>query len=64
MGRAGRPGDEVYVTQAMGWYAPPADTAWQLLAGDLTGLPAIGRILESLPARDPGPRHRRGAGAG
>jgi NADPH-dependent ferric siderophore reductase len=48
-GRAA-PGDCVYVTQAMGWYAPPADAVWQLLAGDLTGLPAIGRILESLPA--------------
>lgn len=49
---AGRatPGDQVFLTQAMGWYAPPADTVWQLLVGDLTGLPAIGRILETRPA--------------
>ena len=45
-----RPGDVVYVTEAMGWYRPPADTAWQLLVADLTGLPALARTVEELPA--------------
>lgn len=31
-------------------YAPPADTAWQLLVGDESSLPAVASILESLPA--------------
>lgn len=31
-------------------YAPPADTAWQLLVGDESSLPAVAAILESLPA--------------
>ncbi|AHH98181.1 siderophore-interacting protein [Kutzneria albida] len=29
-------------------YAPPADTTWQLIAGDETALPAIGGIVEGL----------------
>ena len=44
------PGHVVYLTDARGWYSPPADTAWQLLIADLTGLPALGRIVEELPA--------------
>ena len=43
-------GDVVYLSPAKGWYSPPADTTWQLLLADLTGLPALGRILEELPA--------------
>lgn len=43
-------GDVVYLSPAKGWYSPPADTSWQLLLADLTGLPALGRILEELPA--------------
>lgn len=41
-----RPGDVVYVTEATGWYAPPASATWQVLLADMTGLPALGRILE------------------
>lgn len=43
-------GDVVYLSRAKGWYSPPADATWQLLMADLTGLPALGRILEELPA--------------
>jgi len=43
-----RPGDVVYVTEATGWYAPPAGSPWQLLVADMTGLPALGRIVEEL----------------
>ena len=43
-------GDELFVTEAMGWYRPPADATWQLLAADLTGLPALARAVEELPA--------------
>lgn len=45
-----RPGDVLYLTAAMGWYRPPADCVWQLLVADLTGLPALGRIVAELPA--------------
>ncbi len=47
--QAARPGDVIYLTEAMGWYQPPADTAWVLLAADLTGLPALARAVEELP---------------
>jgi NADPH-dependent ferric siderophore reductase len=43
-------GDVVYLSPAKGWYAPPADAEWQLLLADMTALPALGRILEELPA--------------
>ncbi|HVK35650.1 MAG TPA: siderophore-interacting protein [Microlunatus sp.] len=46
-----RAGDVVYLSPASGWYTPPADTTWQLLMADMTALPALGRILEELPAR-------------
>jgi len=45
-----QPGQVVYLTEARGWYAPPADLAWQLLVADLTGMPALERIVEELPA--------------
>lgn len=45
-----RVGDVVYLSPAKGWYSPPADATWQLLLADLTGLPALGRILDELPA--------------
>ncbi len=44
-----RPGDVVQICEPLGWYAPPADCAWQLLVADMTGLPALSRILEELP---------------
>jgi NADPH-dependent ferric siderophore reductase len=46
-----RVGDVVYLSPASGWYRPPADTTWQLLMADMTALPALGRILEELPAQ-------------
>ena len=46
--QAARPGDVVYVTEAMGWYRPPADATWQLLVADLAGLPALARAVEEL----------------
>jgi NADPH-dependent ferric siderophore reductase len=48
--RTTRPGDVIYVTEAMGWYRPPAEATWQLLAADLAGLPALARVVEELPA--------------
>ncbi len=43
-------GQVVYLTEAAGWYDPPADVEWQLLVADMTALPALGRIVEQLPA--------------
>lgn len=43
-------GDGVGLSATDGWYAPPAGTPWQLLLADMTGLPALGRIIEELPA--------------
>ena len=43
-------GDVIYLTEAMGWYRPPADATWQLLVADLAGLPALARAVEELPA--------------
>jgi NADPH-dependent ferric siderophore reductase len=44
------PGATLVWGDVTGSYAPPEDTAWRLLAGDITALPAIGRIVEELPA--------------
>jgi NADPH-dependent ferric siderophore reductase len=46
--RDARPGAELVWGDVTGTYAPPGDTDWQLLAGDITALPAIGRIVEEL----------------
>ncbi len=41
-------GDQVVVTAAKGSFAPPPDPAWLLLVGDLTAMPAMARIAESV----------------
>jgi NADPH-dependent ferric siderophore reductase len=40
-------GDTVTISEPKGSFAMPADAAWLLLVGDLTGLPAMARILET-----------------
>ncbi|MFI6497355.1 siderophore-interacting protein [Nonomuraea typhae] len=45
-----RPGDRVGLSAAHGLHRPPPEAAWQLILGDATALPAIGRIVEELPA--------------
>jgi NADPH-dependent ferric siderophore reductase len=44
-----RPGDPVALWGPRQAFEPPADTDWYLLVADETGLPAVARILESLP---------------
>lgn len=46
--QAARPGDEVVIREPLGIYEAPADIEWLLLVTDATGLPAVGRLLESL----------------
>lgn len=41
-------GDRVGLDHARSWYRPEAETTWQLLVTDLSGLPATARILEEL----------------
>jgi NADPH-dependent ferric siderophore reductase len=43
-----RRGDQVGLIEPHGLYAAPADVAWQLLVADITGLPALARILRGL----------------
>ena len=50
---AAEPGSTVYLTVADGWYGPPPEAQWQILLADMTGLPALGRILEDAPRRLP-----------
>ncbi|MCW4352429.1 siderophore-interacting protein [Hoyosella sp. YIM 151337] len=45
-----KPGDQVGLSAADGWFKPPATTRHYVIAADATGLPAAGRILENLPA--------------
>jgi len=42
------PGDRVRLDHARSWYRPAPTTAWQLLVADLSGLPALARIIEEL----------------
>ncbi|MBJ7288334.1 siderophore-interacting protein [Williamsia sp.] len=42
-------GDQVVLAHARSWYRPPADADWQLLVADLSGLPAVARIIDELP---------------
>ena len=41
-------GDRVVVTGAQGSFDPPADAAWLLLISDLTAMPAMARIAETV----------------
>lgn len=41
-------GDRVGLMEPHGLYAAPDDTLWQLLVADITGLPALARILRGL----------------
>lgn len=45
---AAKPGDEVALAHPRGWYRP-GGADWQLLAADLSGLPALARIVAELP---------------
>jgi NADPH-dependent ferric siderophore reductase len=45
-----QPGDRVVVTEAHGLYAAPPGVGRQLLVADITGLPAVARILRQLVA--------------
>ncbi|GAA3519987.1 hypothetical protein GCM10022234_14550 [Aeromicrobium panaciterrae] len=51
--RSCQPGDRVGLIQPHGLYAAPAGVGWQLLVADITGVPAVARILRGL---DPGQR--------
>jgi NADPH-dependent ferric siderophore reductase len=42
-------GEQVVLDHARSWYRPQPATRWQLLIADLSGLPALARILEDLP---------------
>ncbi len=53
-GRSGDPvGETVTVTEPQGAFTPPSGARWLMLVGDLTALPAMARIRESvdLPTR-------------
>jgi NADPH-dependent ferric siderophore reductase len=43
------PGDRVGLDHARSWYRPEPTTDWQLLVADLSGLPAVARIIAELP---------------
>lgn len=45
-----RIGDRLGIGASRGLYEPPADALWQLFLADATGLPALGRLVEELPA--------------
>jgi len=42
-------GHRVVLDHARSWYRPPPQAQWQLLVSDLSGLPAVARIVETLP---------------
>lgn len=43
-------GQTILWTRPRSWYDIPSTAQWQLLLADMTGLPALGRIIEELPA--------------
>lgn len=51
--RRALPGDPVGVSSVRHWYDRPGDARWQLLIGDITSVPAIGRIIEEQSATIP-----------
>lgn len=48
-----RVGDELEITHRNSWFRRPEGARWQLLVGDVTALPAIGRIVEESADRLP-----------
>lgn len=48
--QSAKSGDVLYVGESRGLYEPPAHTDWQIFVTDATGLPALGRLVENLPA--------------
>lgn len=48
-----RVGDRLRIAHRNSWYRRPASAGWQLLVGDVTALPAIGRIVEETAATVP-----------
>lgn len=48
--RSARSGDRVGVCNPAGRFRPPKETDWVLLVTDITGLPAVARIVEELPS--------------
>ena len=46
-------GDTVTVTEPKGSFAMPADAGWLMLVGDLTAMPAMARIAETVRRADP-----------
>ena len=51
--RHAQPGDALHVAGPRGSIVVPQDFDWWLLVGDETALPAIGRMVEALPATVP-----------
>ncbi len=47
--RRARTGDRVILDHARSWYRPEPASDWQLLIADLSGLPALARIMEDIP---------------
>jgi NADPH-dependent ferric siderophore reductase len=44
------PGDRIVIREPHGIYEAPPDANWFVFVADATGLPALGRLLEGLPA--------------
>ncbi|MFR9803567.1 siderophore-interacting protein [Pseudonocardia sp. RS010] len=48
-----RIGDRLEITHHNSWFRRPEEARWQLLVGDVTALPAVGRIVEESADRLP-----------